>query len=502
MPQVHGAVTEVRAGPGAGTYLTGAVTTLQQGSHSSVLEIQKITWSAVPASGYFKLRSTGADYVYYPGDSGPGGHFGGGTSGDIAWDANEAAIVLAIQESFGIAYPMNAPQVNVTKDGSGNLTITLPGYSGPGNPAGYNWDQITVISNLLDTSSDIPLGEIQRVTWDAVPGKGLYYFQGAFDSNGIAWNADDSAIASALNEILGTGAVKVTQIVGKSFDIIWLKSLADQPALVINTDLLFTADATTSTGGGTGGTGPGTTDTLMPVIQPITDATTYVGATFARTFPVLNDPDSWSATGVPPGLTFDTTTGELSGDPTLPGDFIINLRATNSHGTSDPVAFKLAVLPTAAGVGGRRILLDLSRRIIAYADTLEIADPLNVSLKDGAFTFESKNGFILPGGSPGRLEFKATVMLTSSANSEASFDSGPYVINAGVDVTTPQPGWTQLINVGEDWSGSTLLALFNAEQTKIVLIGQLRWRNGDDPSGHFQRSALFKINVSNTLFWA
>lgn len=501
MPQVNATVTEVRAGPGSAALLTGAVTTLTEGSHSDVLEVQKVTWSAVPASGYFKLRSTGADYI---GGSTVLGHFGGGTTANIAWDANEADIVAAIQGAFGIAFPMNSAQVTVTKDGSNNLTITFPGYEGSGDHLtyGYNWDQITAISNLLDTSSDIPIGEIQRVTWDAVPGKGLYYFQGDYDTNGIAWNADESAIASALNEILGTGAVRVTQVPGKSIDIIWLKSLADQPALVINTDLLFTADATTSTGGGTGGTGPGTTDTLMPVIQPITDATTYVGATFSRTFPVLNAPDSWSATGVPPGLAFNTTTGALAGTPTLPGDFVINLRATNSHGTSDPVAFKLAVLPTAAGVGGRRILLDLSRRIIAYADTLEIADPLNVSLKDGAFTFESKNGFILPGGSPGRLEFKATVMLTSSANSEASFDSGPYVINAGVDVTTPQPGWTQLINVGEDWSGSTLLALFNAEQTKIVLIGQLRWRNGDDPSGHFQRSALFKINVSNTLFWA
>lgn len=61
---------------------------------------------------------------------------------------------------------------------------------------------------------------------------------------------------------------------------------------------------------------------LAPVsIQPTTTSTTSPAT-------------SWSATGLPAGVTINTTTGAITGSPTAPGSYTVSVTATNSGGTS------------------------------------------------------------------------------------------------------------------------------------------------------------------------
>lgn len=57
----------------------------------------------------------------------------------------------------------------------------------------------------------------------------------------------------------------------------------------------------------------------------------------------LNTPTSWQCSALPPGATFDSTTGRISGPVTMPGVYLFQLTATNADGVSDPVVFALGI---------------------------------------------------------------------------------------------------------------------------------------------------------------
>src|SRR5205814_860408 len=86
-----------------------------------------------------------------------------------------------------------------------------------------------------------------------------------------------------------------------------------------------------------GGTGS-TTLTLTinpaaPVIQPPLTATGEVTLAFSYQINATNSPTSFGATGLPSGLTVDTTTGLISGTPTAAGIYSVTITATNAGGT-------------------------------------------------------------------------------------------------------------------------------------------------------------------------
>ena len=100
-----------------------------------------------------------------------------------------------------------------------------------------------------------------------------------------------------------------------------------------------TAATSTVTLGATNGGGTGhatltlTIAVTAPAITSATSATGTVGTAFSYQIAATNTPTSYSATGLPAGLSVSTTTGLISGTPTAAATSTVTLRATNAGGS-------------------------------------------------------------------------------------------------------------------------------------------------------------------------
>jgi hypothetical protein len=100
-----------------------------------------------------------------------------------------------------------------------------------------------------------------------------------------------------------------------------------------------------STGGGGGGGG----GCAVPAITSSLSASAMIGSAFSYTITANNSPTSYNATGLPSGLTISTSTGVISGTPTLSGSYTIVISATNICGT---VTANLVLNINSPGGGG------------------------------------------------------------------------------------------------------------------------------------------------------
>src|SRR5438067_3036255 len=83
-----------------------------------------------------------------------------------------------------------------------------------------------------------------------------------------------------------------------------------------------------------------------PVITSANTASGTVGVAFSYQITATNNPTSFNATGLPAGLTVNTTTGLISGTPTTAGTYTVTISATNSGGTGS-ATLTLTINPAA-----------------------------------------------------------------------------------------------------------------------------------------------------------
>src|SRR5207302_5080769 len=96
----------------------------------------------------------------------------------------------------------------------------------------------------------------------------------------------------------------------------------------------YTVTISATNAGGTGShTLTLTINPPTPVIQPPFTATGQVGVAFSYTITATNNPTSYDASGLPAGLSVNTSTGLISGTPTTAGTYTVTISATNAGGT-------------------------------------------------------------------------------------------------------------------------------------------------------------------------
>jgi autotransporter-associated beta strand protein len=87
----------------------------------------------------------------------------------------------------------------------------------------------------------------------------------------------------------------------------------------------------------------------VPVISSGTVASGRVGSAFNFIISASNSPTSYSAVGLPAGMTIDTNLGVISGTPTAVGTSMITLGATNSSGTGSSTLLFTVISDLAKG---------------------------------------------------------------------------------------------------------------------------------------------------------
>ncbi|MFT3870949.1 MAG: rhamnogalacturonan lyase B N-terminal domain-containing protein [Nibricoccus sp.] len=142
-----------------------------------------------------------------------------------------------------------------------------------------------------------------------------------------------------------------------------------------------------------------------PVITSAISAGGTFGDAFSYSITASNDPTSFSASGLPPGLTLDSATGVISGILDAAGTFNVTLGATNLAGTGTTVlTLTIAPLPITLSFGNGSPGNPLR---LSYDGTAKT--PVITTNPPGLPVTFTYNGNSIPPTLPGTYEVVATV---------------------------------------------------------------------------------------------
>ena len=108
-----------------------------------------------------------------------------------------------------------------------------------------------------------------------------------------------------------------------------------------------------------------------PAITSAGSASGTAGTPFSYQITASNGPTSYGATGRPPGLSVNTSTGLISGTPTTAGTYTVGLSATNSAGTGTATLTLTVAGGTAPAVGLSPATLSFTSPAVGTASAVQ-----------------------------------------------------------------------------------------------------------------------------------
>ncbi len=146
---------------------------------------------------------------------------------------------------------------------------------------------------------------------------------------------DDFTLGQQLAQISGPVDWTLQSVVIGAGDHVVRWSYTKDGALAVGADAGFVDALTIST-------------ETTPIVSSPAAVSGEVGVPFGYQVAGTNAPTSFAFTGnLPPGLSFNVSSGIISGEPTSAGTFVFSVTATNSAGTSDPLEVTATVTASA-----------------------------------------------------------------------------------------------------------------------------------------------------------
>ncbi|PPZ90597.1 hypothetical protein C3729_12750, partial [Cloacibacterium normanense] len=212
---------------------------------------------------------------------------------------------------------------------------------------------------------------------------------------------------------------------------------------------------------------------LPPVITSSLTASGKVGTSFNYNVTASNTPSSYSATGLPTGLSINSNSGLISGTPTEAGNFDVTIGATNAAGTDA----KTLVINIAKG--------DQTITFASLTDKLDTVGTFTLSATASSglnVTYTSSNTSVLT------IAGNVATVLAPGVTTITALQAGDDNYNAATDVSQDQKIVDSTITV---WDGT---AWSNGEPTsslKAILDG--------DYDGSSFESQTLTVNTGKTL---
>jgi autotransporter-associated beta strand protein len=252
-----------------------------------------------------------------------------------------------------------------------------------------------------------------------------------------------------------------------------------------------------------GGTGSATLNlTVTPPAPAITSSNMVTAeAQVALTYNITANygPTSYGATGLPTGLTINTSTGAITGTPTVTGVFQVTLSATNAYGTGmETLTLTLNPPPTLLWTGTTTLTWDTTTlnwlngsTAATYADpdyvnfddtgsggTITLSatfSPLSLTFTDSTKTYSLMGSGSLSG--PMTLTKNGTATLSlSTAN---TFTGGTQLLGGEINISGSSTAFgTGTLTLGSSGDTNTLIVRANTVNPAnpiVINSGGTRW---------------------------